>query len=239
MKIRTHARGYIGSLFTALMCLGSAASIHAAIIFDTFGPDPYTPGINSHYLVWEYGSFSGVGGGRSISTPFSFAGSAYQLSSITLDIRLAGNEISPNLEIGIYPDAGGRPALTPVANLLPNPTFVTAQRQALTYSFGGVHVLAPDTPYWMVFQPHTFAVASESYNAAYYISSSTFLPNGGVAVRTLPFPDSSEWTAWTYYNAPSPVFRLEGLAVPEPGTWTLFALGGGALLWQAARRRGK
>lgn len=212
----------------------------AAIIYDTFGPDPYTPGINSHYVAWGYSSFSGVGFGSSICTPFSFGASAYQLTSITLDIRLAGNEIAPNLEIGIYPDAGGFPSLMPVANTFANPTHAGVQRQAITYSFSGANVLAPDTPYWMVFQPKTYGLTSESYDAAYFISSSSYAPNGRFGARTLPFPDSNEWTPWAFNNngAP-PVFRLEGFAVPEPGAWALLTLGGTALLGHAARRRRK
>jgi hypothetical protein len=219
--------------FTLLTTLAVAGHTNAAIIYETLGPDPLTPAQDAHVTGWNHFGF-----GSSVAAPFSFTDAAYRLDSITLSVRLAGNEAAPNLEIGIYLDSGGFPSLTPVANIYPNPTFITFQRQLLTYSFAEHEVLAPNTPYWLVLQPRIFGTASEEFDADYSFAMATNLPNGGGAARTLPFPENSPSDGWATYNGAPPVFRLDGTAVPEPGTWALLGLGG-ALLWSATRRRRK
>jgi hypothetical protein len=220
------------SLLTLWACVGTATGSQAAVIYETFGPDPFVRGGNAHTVEYVFGH------GRAVSTPFSFGGSYYELSSITLDIGLAGNENSPNLEIGIYGDVNGFPSLTPLASLDANPTSAAGQRQSVSYSFTPGNTLLPNTPYWLVLQPHTIAVPTADYDASYFISTSAAVPSGGFAVRTMSYPTSSEWSSWTFFNGPPPVFRLEGTAVPEPGTWALLALGTAAF-WCAARRRRK
>ena len=218
-----------------LTAIAGAIPMHAAVIYDTFGPEPFQPGFNLHSIVWAYSHGSGVGVGNCVAAPFRFSGLPYVPTAITLDIQLNGLESGPNLQIAIHPDSDGSPSLSPVTFLNPSPTLVGLERQTLTYSFNGSSVLNPDTDYWLVLQPHTYAVATESFNANYYFSTTSYLPNSGFATRFLPYPDSSAWSPWVSYGGPSPAFRLEGTAVPEPAAWTLLALGGAGL--RALRRR--
>ena len=225
----------IATIGVVAFCTTRAA--FGAVLYDTFGPEPYVPGANSHSVVWAYGAGSGVGVGHSVAAPFSFLGLPHVPTSITLNVQLNGLESAPNLQIAIHSDSNGSPSLTPITLLNPSPTLVNVEPQTLTYAFNGASTLNPATAYWLVLQPHTYAVATEAFNANYYFSTTSYLPNSGFATRFLPYPDSSEWSPWVSYGGPSPAFRLEGTAVPEPAAWTLLALGG-AGLW-AMRRRGR
>ena len=217
-------------LLVLLASFAAAASVRAAIVYDTLGPEPFVPGPVVHSVPYYFGQ------GRSLSTPFMFTGTPYELTSVTLHIGLGGNEISPNLQIGIYPDSGGSPSLTPVAMLNANPTLVTGVRQPISYSFLPGNTLMPDASYWLVLQPHTL-IPDGNHDADYFLSSSAVVPNGIFAARTLTSPGGTEWGPWTSFSGAPPAFRLDGTAIPEPGTWALLALGTAAFCCVARRRR--
>ncbi|HMJ88488.1 MAG TPA: choice-of-anchor R domain-containing protein [Candidatus Acidoferrum sp.] len=185
---------------------------------------------------WLYDSTSELGSAQSIAAPFSFTGTAYELQSITVDIGRNVFENTPNIQIGIFPDDGGHPSLTPIMTYEPNPSLVTSfERQLVSYTFPSQTMLMPNTLYWVAFQPHTVGVASEAYNGEYRLSSSVLPATLAVAARVFENTSSGDWVVFP--NTPQPVFRLDGTGVPEPSTWALLALGTAAFLCAARRRR--
>jgi len=204
----------------------------ADTIYSTYGPDPYTQNaFPIHSFGWYYNA---IGVGRSIAAPFS-VGVAYRLESITVDIG-RNIENSPNMQIAIYGDNNGVPALTPITFIHPDPTMTESERQSIAYAFTEQIMLEPGTRYWVALEPKVYAVTYQIYNADYGVSSSSVTP--GFAARGYTFA-RGDWSDWTFaQNTPPPVFRLDGTLVPEPSTWALLGLGS-ALFWCAARRRRK
>jgi len=211
----------------------------ATIIYDTFGPDPYAPGVYVATVTWGNNVAAGSAGGTVFASDFTLTGGPYRLDSITLDFKLGDLERSPNLQIALYPDDNGHPSLNPILTLNPNPTFATDQRQIITYSFSNPgSILQSQIRYWLALQPASLNTTDETGNYIYHFSTSTVQPYPTLARRTY---DSSAggWGTWsTFPNTPSIVFRLDGSPVPEPSTWALLTLGS-AFFWCAVRRRRK
>jgi hypothetical protein len=147
-------------------------------------------------------------------------------------------ERAPNLQIALYGDDAGHPSLNPLMFVEPSPTLTTQQRQSLTFLFQNEAVLQPDVLYWLVLQPSTLNVAHDAKDALYSISTSLVTPYPTMAQRDFN-SSAGAWGDWVLYpNTPAPVFRLDGVAVPEPAAWALFGLGGALAVW-AGRRRGR
>jgi len=157
--------------------------------------------------------YTTIGTGRNMANPFIVSGTPYELDSITLDISFSYGEAAPNLRIGVHGDEAGHPAAAPLTVVEPDPTYTTAQRQAISYSFLNRIILLPNVPYWLVLGPKTLAVETEAFNAEYLVSTSRYRPTSGGSLRTIYLPGGA-WTDWTFYpDMPAMVFRLEGSSV--------------------------
>jgi hypothetical protein len=219
-------RQALSSLWMFLLCASCYAG--AATLFDIYGPEPYTPNIFVATFGWDHHS-DGSSSGRSMAWAFTLPGNTAQLTSVTLEIGRQ-EERSPNLQIGIFADAGGYPALAPFFSLTPSPTGVTTvERQAHTFFFPPGVTVEPNRTYWLGFQPHSFSTTDE-LGDAYYLLSTSVLPPSQAAVRTFN-SGRNAWDDWTVYpNTPFPVLRLEGTVVPEPHITVLLLCGGLGLL---------
>jgi len=107
-----------------------------------------------------------------------------------------------------------------------------------TYTPASNLTLSAGTSYYIVLTAGT-AVANGAY-AWSLAGANSYNPNGGWAVIggvSTDFLHSSDGSSWNSISFSFPQFAIDATAVPEPGIFGLFGLGGSFLAWH--RRKAK
>lgn len=90
--------------------------------------------------------------------------------------------------------------------------------------------LSPSTDYFVVLTAGT-AIASGAYEWS-YAGVNSYSPNGGWNSEGGAFFISSNGSHWNSGTSVGPEYTITATAIPEPGAFSLFALGGLGFLWQ-------
>lgn len=232
------------TIINRLLVLGLACcawqNVRGFQIVNTFGPgDSFE--LASYGVVWNV-----LSPGSSINVGQGFAArltpnANYTLTSVTL--ALGYIQDTNNLSISIFEDASGTPAGQLLETIVSHPTDITGFSGVNTYQSSLDPVMAGGSSYWLVVAPVDLNEANSQNNAAYSWYASTHL--GYAATRDFNFTSGS-WANWQVYpNSLLPAFRIEGTAVPEPGTLALTLAGTAGLVglrgwrnrrWLAHRR---
>jgi hypothetical protein len=104
-----------------------------------------------------------------------------------------------------------------------------------TYAPASSLMLSPNTIYFIVLTGGT-GIASGAYEWS-DAGVNSYNPSDGWG-GSIYYYHSSDGLNWTRSLGIYPQFAINGTAVPEPGVFSLFALGGLGFLWHRRRQRG-
>lgn len=206
------------------------------VVFNNFGPNDGFDLSGGHSAGWNvFSPSSPLNGGIGSAARFQVDSLSYSLTSVSLAMnRLQGTN---NLAISIVADNGGLPTGAVLETIVSHPTGITTSPQILTYPSSLDPVLIGGNSYWLVVQPTDLNLTDGNNNGAFNWWLGWNSPVGTAGFREFNFT-TEDWYDWQVFpETLVPAFRIEGVAIPEPGTLTFALLGLGLIGW--ARWRGR
>ncbi len=234
MKLGRSVRFISAALLLCCRCQSASGEV----VFNNFGPnDSYdaSPHLNgTTWVIDSPGSSLNYGFGTGVR--FQVSGGSYWLDSVTLPL---GNSYggANNLAISIRADNNGSPTGTLLETIVTHPTGIPSSYVVVNYQSSLNPVLVGGDYYWLTLEPADLNVSNRGNNGVFDWGSSSM--GGYAGYHEFDFV-TDDWFNWRTHASPIvPAFRVEGTAVPEPGTiWLLVAGAGfvGLRGWRKAQR---
>lgn len=164
-------------------------------------------------------------GSNWLAASFGTGDSTYQLDSVTL---LLENTVPGNAVVDIYTDGGLQPGT--LVGALTSPSGYLGPLVETTFTASGI-TLAADSTYWVV-----LAATSGEFDWGWAASDS----GTGIGFQDTWSQSFDGGNSWFTFVGPDsyPTQMIVTASVPEPGTLTLFGIGG-SLLWLGQSYRGR